>query len=536
LERLYRQHGRALGRELSGHFLVLLWDERASRLLIVQDRFPGLQTLYFAQTDGSVFFSDRIRPLLVARPALANRLSQKALYQFLRYSYISAPETIFRDVRQLEGGHTLEVLNRRLSIEANDPWLFSQERIQDEELALALYEQRLERVLAEFQQGGPVTFLLSGGLDTSVNVALAARHSEGPLETYCTGAPRFSTDAAYARSTATLFGTRHHEYLFDGNEVEALPEITWVMENPYYEPGVLLSFFTLRNAVRLAPAVAGADIADQVFGSCVDLAHRRYRTSRTFAGQGWRLHYALRAACHNPLTRSSSFFARIYSRFGEARDVNAWSSGYGFSNAEIRRLVRRRFCVQPKFDDRAAPDHDLSALLDFGCIGPNRDYALNGLLIKTGRIAAHFGLTYFTPFTDRSVFDFILSLDHQLRNRRLPGDCEAFTRKYLHRRLAGKLIGPEILDRAKQGGGISPSIHFQDNRRTHRIRATVLGSEFLNSLFHRKEMARLFGETSANAARILLLLNLHLWQKIILEEPARPIPDSPLDSFLAAGA
>lgn len=526
--RRHRALGRDAARGAGGHFVAVVYEEAGGRLRLFQDGFPGPQTLYTAEDGGCLLFCDRIGPLLRAVRRLAGAIDDAALYQYLRRSYISAPRTIFAGVRQVEGGQVVEAACGAVSRHDRSPWVLADERLADEASALDRYEEALRTAVHDMQAVSRPVFLLSGGLDSSVNVALGSAHPSAPLTTLCTGAPRYTADAQYAQEVSARYGTRHHEHLFDGSEIEALPRIVWEMENPYLEPGVMLSWVTLGNAARHADVVVGADLCDQIFGSCIDLALRRDAERRRWAGRGEDVRRLVRFACQGANGRHSALLEKVYARLMGATDLNNWCGVYGFSRAQLTRLLRRPLPFTGRFVDGDAPVGGLDALLDFGCTGPNRDYALNALMIKTGRIADHFGLAYRTPFADRRVFDLVLALAHPLRNRVREGPPREFVRKYLHRQLARRLLGPEIVDRPKQGGAISPRAHFEDPARAAMIRRAVLASEPLNELCHRQALMALCAAPEGNALRILMLLALDLWWRVVAAGPAETPPTSTL--------
>lgn len=520
--------GRDAARGAGGHFVAVVCEEAAGRLRLFQDGFPGLQTLYTAEQGGCLLFSDRMGPLLRAAPGLAGALDDAALYQYLARSYISAPRTIFAGIRQVEGGEVVEAADGKVARHDHSPWRFPAGRLDDEAVALERYEAALREAVHGFQADGPAVFLLSGGLDSSLNVALGSEHETAPLTTLCTGAPRYTSDAQFAREVASRYGTRHQEHLFDGSEVEALPQIVWEMENPYFEPGVMLSWVTLANAARHAGAVVGADLCDQIFGSCIDLALRRHAARQRFAGRGEDVRRLVRLVCQGERGRGVVLLEKVYARLLGSTDLNNWCGVYGLMRSRLLRLLRRPLPFSGPFDDGGGPEGGLEALLEFGCTGPNRDYALNALLIKTGRLADRFGLAYRTPFADRRVFDLVLSLAHPLRNRVHEGPPRQFVRKYLHRQLARRLLGPGIVDRPKQGGAISPRVHFEDPGRAALIRRAVLESEPLNALCRPSALAALFAGPRPNATHILMLLALDLWWRVVADRPGAGPPAATL--------
>jgi len=240
---LYAKHGDDFARALNGHFAVMIHDRPRGKLLLIQDRFPGIATAYRLERDGRLYFSDRIEPLLRACPEARHRLDHRAMRQYLADTYITAPATIYAGVKQLVCGELLRVENGSVTSRIYDDWTRPDDRLEDGDQAFATYRGLLDDAIGAWLDRDPdCGFLLSGGLDSSAIVALAAGRSDRALPTFGIAAADFHTDAPYARRVAERYGTDHRERLVDGHEVDDLPRIAWEMENPFYEPGTILSW------------------------------------------------------------------------------------------------------------------------------------------------------------------------------------------------------------------------------------------------------------------------------------------------------
>ncbi|MBU0743654.1 hypothetical protein KJ554_15080, partial [bacterium] len=278
---LYAEHGEAFARQLNGHFVVLLRDRPRGLLLLIQDRFPGIATAYWLERDGLLLFSDRIEPLVRAYPDERRRIDRKALHQYLADTYLTAPATIYAGVRQLPCGEMLRVEAGGIERRVYDGWHRPARRQTDAKTALARYRGLLDDALGDWLARDPSCgFLLSGGLDSSVNVALAAGHGDRALPTFGIAATDFHTDAPYARRVAAAYGAIHTEKLVDGSRIDDLPRLAWELENPFFEPGMMLSWNALRLASEHVGSVVGGETADQLFGACAVPCWNRHRARR----------------------------------------------------------------------------------------------------------------------------------------------------------------------------------------------------------------------------------------------------------------
>jgi asparagine synthase (glutamine-hydrolysing) len=473
-----------------------------------------------------------MKPLLAIFPEAIHNINKRALYQYLKYTYIHAPDTIFKNINQLVGGGLIAIKNTKMTTLIYDPWDFSADRVTNEQEAIEKYHALLSDSIKTFlTKHHPTVFLLSGGLDTSVNVALGVKHVSEPLVTIGIGDTKSNTDAPYARMVSDLFNTKHQEYLFDGSEIENLPQLVWLMENPYYEPGLFLSYASLKSANEYAPNVIGGDAADQVFGSCATLVYKRFNFQHKLFGTMKLFHHLIPYLTRMSFIENNYLLTKVEQRLIGKYNVNNWCGVYGFRDSDIKQLLRHTFSFEEIYRTSAVPDNNLNSLLDYGCSILNRGYTLNGLLSKNGRISDYLGLNYYSPYLDKTVFNFILSLAHTLRNYPSKTQDFQFTTKYLHRQLANILLPHEIVNRAKQGGAIHSSIHLDDINRLKGIKKVICRSDFLNNLFHRKIMEDLFVDIPNNSVRILLLLILDLWHFIFVDNPIQP-PNFSFNKYL----
>lgn len=533
---LYAERGDDFARRLDGHFVVLIRDIPRGRLLL-QDRFPGIATAYRLERDGYLYLSDRIEPLLRLNPDARARLDDRALHHFLADTYTTAPDTIYADVKQLGCGERLVVEEGRARVEIYDGWTRADEKITDPEAAFADYRAKLGDAVGDWIEYDPACgFLLSGGLDSSALVALAAERSERPLPTFGIASTDFHTDAPYARRVAERYGTDHSERLVEGGEIEDLPRLVHALEQPFYEPGMMLSWCALSLAGESVKTVVGGEIADQLFGASVVPVRQRVAARRRFGPLLEPALALIRGLARSSPARGNVFARKVENRLVGPQDPAHWCGHYGFRDCDLAGLLRRPLPEDDRYPLTGLPHDDLESMYDFGCTVLNRDYANHGILQINGRLGDLLGLETFSPFCSRAVADHILALDTSLRFHASPDEPEDFTYKALHRRLAYELLEADIVDRPKQGGAINPLIHLLDETRLDRVRRGVLRSPYLDDLCRREPLAALFNDVPANATRILQLVTLDLWHAIFHELGGEAAPDFTLSQFLEARA
>jgi asparagine synthase (glutamine-hydrolysing) len=271
---LYEELGEAFPHRLNGMFAIALWDARRGRLLLVRDRM-GIKPLYYWFRDGQIIFGSEIKSLL-QDPRVTRDLDPVALHHYFSFKNVPAPLTIFRGVRTLLPGEMAVWEMGRLALHTY--WRIHERAGGPNDPAEAA--DRLRRLLEDavrmrLVSDVPVGAYLSGGLDSSSVVALMSREVGGRLKTFAlTYRDEFagkSEDRQYAAEVSRRYGTDHHEYLMDADELPArLEAILRAFDEPF--AGVVSTFFLSQLIQRHVKVALSGDGADELFGSY--LAHR----------------------------------------------------------------------------------------------------------------------------------------------------------------------------------------------------------------------------------------------------------------------
>ncbi len=531
---LYGTYGNDFARHINGLFAIVLWDRAQDKLLLVQDKFPGIKTLYWVRDGDTLFFSNYIKPLLALAPDGARRISNRGLYQYLAYSRICAPDTIYEGIRQVAAGEWLEVTREGASSHEYDPWEFPAERVKNKEEAIENYQRLLAQAVGRLHDGNrPCGFLLSGGLDSGMNVLLQAKQACEPLATICVGVEEGNEDARYARMLSKILGTNHREYMVTGPEIEVLPQLVWQLENPHYEPGLVLVYCALRSAKGVEMCVLGGEAADQIWGyGSAPAVYKRYKIHKNSLGAVKYARRLARWACGNEMTDGISFLSRLENKLFGMCDVNGFAGRFGFRDCDLKRVLRKKFRFSERYDNEAVPGADFREMLEFVQRTVVRDFAVYGILFRNGRLADFLGVKSLSPYLDKDVFNYVYSLDTSLRTPLIDEAAGRFESKHVHKELARKLMPAEFIDRPKQGGAIHPSIHFADGSRLEAAKLALRRSEFLSDLFRVEMLDGLLRGGNRATLWILLLLTLDLWHHIFIRRGDSTMPEFTLSEYL----
>jgi asparagine synthase (glutamine-hydrolysing) len=249
---LYEERGLDFIHDIEGDYAIAIWDAGKQQLLLVRDRI-GVKPLYFYHQNGRFIFASEIKAIL-QHPAVTADIDEQALYHYLTFLTTPAPTTLFRDIQKLPAGHVL-TLDRGGVVKVQQYWdalppatpLVRDESEHRAEILRLLRDSIRKRMMSDV----PFGVFLSGGVDSSANVALMSEQMSRPVETFTVG---FS-DAEYlnelqsARRIADQFGTNHHEVIISAKEMqEFLPRLVFHQDEPIADPVCVPLYYVSRLA------------------------------------------------------------------------------------------------------------------------------------------------------------------------------------------------------------------------------------------------------------------------------------------------
>jgi len=251
---LYEEFGLDFVDHLEGDFAIALWDEKQGRLILARDRI-GVKPLYYTIVSGRLIFASEIKALL-EHPLVPRELNEPALYHYLTFLTTPAPSTLFAHINKLPAGCLL-TCDSRGEVQVRRYWdaIVTEPNpiIEAGEDAIATELLRLLRASIEKRMMSDVPFgvFLSGGIDSTANVALMSRLMSQPVRTFTVG---FEDYPAYneideARFVAETYNTDHHEVVIGQQEfLDFLPELIFHQDEPIADPVCVPIYYVARLA------------------------------------------------------------------------------------------------------------------------------------------------------------------------------------------------------------------------------------------------------------------------------------------------
>ncbi|MGH9433494.1 MAG: asparagine synthase (glutamine-hydrolyzing) [Terriglobia bacterium] len=456
---LFEDHGADCVKKLRGMFAFAVYDLEHRRLFLARDRL-GIKPLHYAFVNGTLYFGSEIKAILAAAPEL-KEVDPQALLAYFCYGYIPDPETAFKSIHKLPPGHVIELAGGKLRLDRYwDLPPYGAHTPRSEEECLEELEERLaEAVRIRLISDVPLGALLSGGVDSSVVVALMARASSRPVKTFSIGFSKQDfNESAYARRVAERFHTEHHELIVEPDISGTLEALTHGLEEPFADSSMIPTYHVSRLARQHVTVALSGDGGDELFAGydrySVHLRRQASRMVPRWAGRAYRNHvyprlpgrFRGRKFLYNvSLPPPERYLDSISVLPVDHRESNLFSS-------QFREAARHYGDPAARFRDYLtnAPAHDpLSRLLYLD----TKTYLVADILTKVDRMSMASSLEARVPILDHVFVEYVTSLpvSWKLRN----GE-----KKYIFKKLAERVGVPaDVLYRPKQGFAL-PLVHW----------------------------------------------------------------------------
>ena len=458
---LWEEEGPRCVERLQGMFAFAIWDERRQELFMARDRL-GVKPLYYAFRPGGLVFGSEIKSLL-AHPAVVPDLDEEAFSHYLTFACTPAPLTLFKDVRKLAPSERV-LVRRDGSIESETYWSPFSERAAEEvaELDEEGAEARLLDLLRQsigkrMMADVPFGVFLSGGVDSSTNVALMSELMTDPVRTFSVafgGYPQYN-ELEYARRIADRYATDHHEVVINSDDLESfIPELIYHQDEPIADWVCVPLFFVAQLARQSGTIVVQiGEGSDEIFHGYEWLAHhvrfqRRYvpalgllpRPLRRSAGR-------LGIAASRRLGRGESY-AQLLARAAFGRQPFAGGAVVYDGDLKERLYAGRAYADSLDVTEsswREAERQGGDLLQNMTYVELKRRLP-ELLLMRVDKMTMATSVEARVPFLDHALVEFAVALPPHLKSRGSTG-------KYLLKKAVEPLLPHDLVYRRKQGFG-----------------------------------------------------------------------------------
>ncbi len=516
LLRAYQQWGTQCVHHLRGQFAFAVWDANTERLFLARDRF-GEKPLYLHVANGALYFASEMKALL-ALPQISSDVDLPAVWDYLAYRYVPGPRTLLSAIRKLppattaiwHHGHLQEM--RYWTPPDKFPRARSDnggERLKNRDVPGAFLAKLDEAVKLQMVSDVPFGAYLSGGLDSSVIVALMSRFTS-QLKTFSVGfAGDRRTELSHAARVAREFGTEHHEMLVTPRDfIEYLPQLVAARDAPVSEPSDIAIFMLSREARRTVKMVLTGEGSDEILGGY------RKHVAECLAWMYWSVPRRLRQMA-TPLVQAMPGFRDLKIALASL-NCEDWRERYvrwfGAMDFNQRRSLSRLRVPEGALRDDLPPfdAHPGAGPLRRILYFDQTSWLPDNLLERGDRMTMAASIEARVPFLDHKLVEFTASLPDQWR-------VDELRRKRVLREVARSLLPSEITERSKVGFRVPVTEWFTGGMREYLFDHLRSSDSLTRSYYDTAVLDRALDEhtrgVQAHDKLLWTLLTLEIWHR-----------------------
>ncbi|HEY4134063.1 MAG TPA: asparagine synthase (glutamine-hydrolyzing) [Alphaproteobacteria bacterium] len=447
---------------LRGMFAIALWDVRERRLFLVRDRL-GIKPLYWGRFGTAILFGSELKAL-ARHGAWVGDVDREALALYLRFGYVPAPYSIWRNVRKLQPGHILAV-DAAGTVTETAYWSAEDvakagiasrsDRIDDGEAVERFDALLRDSVARHMVSDVALGAFLSGGYDSTAVVALMQAQSPRPIKTFTIGfREQAYNEAGFAKALAQHIGTDHTElYVEPQHALDVIPNLPDMYDEPFGDSSQIPTFLVCEIARRDVVVTLSGDGGDELLGG-----YERYAQAQAVWGAIGRVPRPLRhlggaalgampAALLGRLTRHAHGAARIEKlaailKGGEDALYLALTSLWTDAGT-----LARGAGMADRSPWNGREKNGISDFLDRMQYIDLVTYLPDDILTKVDRASMAVSLEARVPLLDHHVVEYAWSLPQRMKVR-------GAETKWLLRRVLDRYVPRALLERKKMGFGV----------------------------------------------------------------------------------
>lgn len=502
----YKAWGDSFIQRLSGMFSIALYDEQQQRLILVRDR-AGEKPLFYANLGKQLVFASELKGMLTHQ-AISRKINPGSLDCLLSMGYVTTDRCILQGVKKLKPAHALifdiQTGESKTWRYWSPPEFDSSLQLSENELLYELESLLLDAVNRQLVADVPVGILLSGGVDSSIITALAAKSGK-KISTYTVSFPGYGRfdESPHARLIANHFGTQHMELECTDVATSLLPKLAIQYDEPLVDSSMIPTFLLTELIRKHCKVALGGDGGDELFGGYEHHSRLLWMADKTnhiprflrrfvsslsgflpvgFKGRAWAKNFGA------DIQKKLPQIAQVYDR--------TWRKGLLSAHADWPLIA------EEVWDNEIDADMDLvqrATRMDF------HHYLPDDILVKVDRASMLNSLEMRAPMLDHRVIEFAFG--------KVPPHLKANTsnRKILLKKLTARLLPDEFDKKRKQGFGIPLGQWLRSGEWYDYSKDILLSS---NSLFDQKKVESVFcshKKGHENTERLFALIMIQLW-------------------------
>jgi len=522
----YALKGEKILDHMIGMWGISIWDEEKKELFLSRDRI-GIKPVYYYYENGLFIYASEIKSIL-EHPDVKKEVNLKEIPNYLTHGMSSRHETLFAGIKKLPSGHNLKIgMDGEVKIERYwHPFTRSENKLSSEDLQKETIKQLRSSISSRMMSDVPFGVFLSGGVDSSLNVAFMAELMESPVETFTVGFKELEkfNELKYAKQVSDEFGTNHHEILIDDKDAfDVLEKLPFHTDEPNGDPVCIplwfLSKLTRESGTTVVQVGEGAD--EQFAGYEWLLQGYRFYTG------AWKYYNFLPLGLRKLFYKTTSPLLKKIMPTLAVEYLRRASNGehFNWSGVPVIPTVSQEELFSDKYKDLTKIPAEYADELhkDAKELSPDGDYFQHNLyielahrlsetlLMRVDKIGMAHSLEARVPFLDHRLVEFTMSIPLE---KRVPDTRKS---KFILKKAVEGILPKNIIYRKKMGFAAPVDNWFRGPWRQYAL-DTILDSYFVKEgIFEATFIEDLFKKhddpKSKRGNQIYALLNLCLWHK-----------------------
>lgn len=450
---LYAEYGADCVTHMNGLFAFAVWDKRKRELFIARDRL-GIKPVYYTNTDKGFVFASEIKSVL-ASGLHEPRINTQAVYEYFMFRAVCGEQTLFDGVQSLLPGHHMLVSDEGVTIQqywnehsGSDTGIHTMDAAVDR-----LDELLTDAVNVRLMSEVPLGTFCSGGVDSSLVTALAARARGSAINTFSVGFDEVAFDESeYARKVSAKYGTTHHEIRITSKDfADYVPQLVHLNDEPLNFANSVHIYAVSKLAKEFVTVVLTGEGADELF-----LGYPRYHLPR-FAATLDRVSWLSKPLLSTAATVLRDHrFAKLRRYLDISREDRVLLNAASGQDEEVRAVLDN--VIPSSLDYRRKIAHELADGGDIMArlsVNDQKTYLVS-ILNRQDKMSMGASIEARVPFLDYRVVEFANHLQSSCKTR-------GWDTKQVVKKVASRYLPDDVVHRRKSGFGVPLAQYFRES-------------------------------------------------------------------------
>lgn len=450
-----------------GMFAIAVWDKKLEELLLIRDRL-GVKPLYFGTIANTFFFGSQLKSFFV-HPQWNGTIQSEALNKYIKLNYVPTPYSIFQDIYKLEPA-TILTINQQRKINKVKYWdlgstIAARKYIESDQTAIeSLHALLKDSINMRMISDVPLGAFLSGGIDSSLVVALMQSMSNTQIKTFTIGfSEKDYNEAEFASAVAKHLGTCHQQLILDPLQaLKLIPDLPSIYDEPFADSSQIPTLLVSKLAREQVAVSLSGDGGDELFAGY----NRYYLWNKVISRIAWipkELRKILAASIQSISLPNWSLINKIINinnlgdKLYKLANILPFNTQADFYNIVISFWVNNNPMLNTVGNSILHPEtvylrdreyvNNIDNFVEQMQFLDINNYLLDDILTKVDRASMAYGLEAREPLLDHRIVEFSWQLPMNLKIRNQD-------QKWILKQILAKYLPKDLIDRPKMGFGV----------------------------------------------------------------------------------